>query len=296
MIADKQQIGRQPNGQIWLRGFLALCCVAGFSVPAFAQLDSADFFRQKCYGCHTIGGGRIQGPDLKDVTQRKDREWLVKFMLDPAGVIASGDPYAKKILQEARGIPMAPVVGLTRQRAEKLLDFIAEESKREKSRFEGVKLITRPFTAADVNDGRELFLGRMPLENGGTSCISCHSMHDMPALGGGRLGPDLTRVFDRYKDRKTIGTWLAAPGTPTMQPIFKDHTLTPEEIHAFSAYFNASAKESVSDPAVSRVSFLFLGLFVAAAMVFALDAVWKRRFHSVRKPLVESKTSQGKTP
>ena len=42
MVAYKQQIGRRANGQNRLRVILALCCVAGFSVPAYAQLDSAD--------------------------------------------------------------------------------------------------------------------------------------------------------------------------------------------------------------------------------------------------------------
>jgi mono/diheme cytochrome c family protein len=272
--------------------FAVACVAASFSaVPATAQEDTADFFKSRCYGCHTIGGGRLQGPDLKNVTQRKDREWLLGFMTDPPGVIASGDPYATKLVEEARNIRMPAIAGMTRERAERLLDLIDEESKKAKSRFEGVKLITRPFTAADADEGRELFLGRKRLENGGTACISCHSMHDLPALGGGRLGPELTRVFDKYKDRKTLGTWLAAGGTATMQPVFKDHPLTPEEIHSLSAYFSASAGESTSDPAPSRVSFLLLGLFVSAALVFGMDAVWKRRFHAVRKPLVESETS-----
>lgn len=285
---------RQPTHRRVRRRWLAFAVAyfaASFSVvPAFGQEDTADFFKARCYGCHTIGGGRLQGPDLKNVTQRKDREWLIGFMTDPPGVIDSGDPYANKLVQEARNVRMPVVAGMTRERAEKLLDLIDEESKKAKSRFEGVKLITRPFTPADADEGREMFLGRKRLENGGTACISCHSMHDMPALGGGRLGPELTRVFDKYKDRKTLGMWLAAPGTATMQPVFKNHPLTPEEIHALSAYFSASARESTSDSAPSRVSFLLLGLFVSAVLVFGMDAVWKRRFHAVRKPLVESET------
>lgn len=263
-----------------------------FAAPAFAQLETADFFKQRCYGCHTIGGGRLQGPDLKNVSKRKDAEWLIGFMRNPQQVIDSGDKYANDLLKEYR-VPM-PRVEMTRDRAEKLLELIAEESAKEKSRFQGMKLITRPFTDDDREMGQMLFIGEERLSNGGVACISCHSMYDMPALGGGRLGGDLTRVFEKYKNRRTLGTWLAAPGALTMQPIYDEkHALTPEEIQSLLAYFNASAKESQSDPAVSRVSFLFLGLFVAAAMVFALDALWKRRFHAVRKLLVESETSQG---
>ena len=41
--------------------------------------DTAAFFKQNCTSCHTIGGGRLTGPDLKDVTTRKDRAWFVQF-------------------------------------------------------------------------------------------------------------------------------------------------------------------------------------------------------------------------
>jgi cytochrome c2 len=35
--------------------------------------EAVGFFRQNCTSCHTIGGGRLTGPDLKNVTRQKDR-------------------------------------------------------------------------------------------------------------------------------------------------------------------------------------------------------------------------------
>ena len=62
--------------------------------------------------------GRLTGPDLKDVSKRqKDREWLINFMMDPRPVIDSGDPYARKILEESRNVPMPKLPGLPRQPA-----------------------------------------------------------------------------------------------------------------------------------------------------------------------------------
>src|SRR6266545_4951688 len=56
--------------------------------------EAADFFRQNCVSCHTIGGGRLTGPDLKNITQRKEREWLIEFLQSPQAMMDKGDPYA----------------------------------------------------------------------------------------------------------------------------------------------------------------------------------------------------------
>lgn len=261
------------------------CCVAAW--PAHAQ-DTPDYFRQNCMNCHTIGGGRLTGPDLKDVTKRKDREWLASFMMNPKGVIDSGDAYAKKIMEESRNVPMPTLPGLTKERAENLLTLIEAESKLEKSKFQGLQISTKPFTDDDRNHGRDIFLGHARLSGGGTACVSCHAMYDTPALGGGRLGPDLTNVYERLKGRRALSAWLMAPGTETMLPIFKNHPLTADEVHALTAYFEISAGESPSGATANQTAFLLMGLASAVAMIFGCDLIWRRRFHSVRRPLVDT--------
>ena len=273
--------------------------------PAAHGQDTPDYFRQNCLNCHTIGGGPLSGPDLKNVTERQDREWLIRFMQNPQAVIASGDPYALKILEESRNIPMPILPGMTRDRAERLLDLIEAESQLEESQFKGLQISTAPFTAADVEAGRAIFQGTQRLEAGGTACIACHAINDaslggprdedlrysaVATLGGGRLGPDLTKVYERLQGRKSLSAWLVAPATETMQPIFKNHPLTGEEIHSLVAYFEATAERSPTDPSSSRVLLLLTGLIGAAGLVFVMDAIWRRRFHAVRRPLVEQET------
>jgi len=257
--------------------------------------DTPDYFRQNCISCHTIGGGRLTGPDLKDVSKRQEREWLTKYLMNPRAMIDSGDPYAKKIFEEARNVPMPTPPGITPDRAKKLLDLIEAESQLEESQFKGMKISTAPFTDADRAHGKEIFLGPRRLEAGGTACVSCHSMHDTPALGGGRLGPDLTNIYERLEGRAPLSAWLMAPGTETMQPIFKNHPLTADEINALVAYFESATAERPADASAGRVTFLLSGLVCAVLGVFFLDAVWKRRFHSVRRSLVEANTSRGKS-
>lgn len=279
----------------WTRGVALLCgsVMLLMQSPAARGQDTPDYFRQNCVSCHTIGGGRLTGPDLKDVTKRQDREWLVKFLLDPRAVIDSGDPYAAKILEESRNVPMPTPPGITPERAEKLLDLIEAESQLEESQFKGLKISTAPFTDADRARGRAIFLGLQRLEAGGAACISCHSMHDMPAFGGGRLGPDLTNVYERLKGRATLSAWLMAPGTETMQPIFKNHPLSADEIHALVAYFESTTAERPAESTAGQVAFLLSGFSGAVIGVFFLDAIWKRRFTSVRRKLVEENTSRG---
>jgi len=88
--------------------------------------------------------------------------------------------------------------------------------------------------------------------------------------------------------RKALSAWLMAPGTETMLPIFKNRPMTAGEINALAAYFEASAGESPAEPAANRIALLLMGLSGAVALVFGFDAIWKRRFHSVRRPLVDA--------
>lgn len=274
---------------VGLSGLIFIWLLSG---AASAQ-ETSDFFRQNCMNCHTVGGGRLTGPDLKGVSERKDREWLIKFMMDPKGVIAGGDPYALKILEESRNVPMPTLPGLNHERAERLLNLIDAESKLPESQFKGLQISTKPFTDADRSLGRELFTGRVRLSAGGTSCISCHSIHGTSALGGGRLGPDLTNVFERLKGRTALSAWLMAPGTETMQPIFRNHPMTADEINALVAYFDVCAGETPIDPTGYRIATLLMGVAGAVGLVFGFDTVWKRRFHSVRRVLVDA---NGSTP
>jgi mono/diheme cytochrome c family protein len=257
-------------------------------VPAGAQ-ETATFFKQNCASCHTIGGGRLTGPDLKNVTQEKDRDWLARFLLDPKAMIDSGDPYAHKLLQEARGVVMPTVAGMNREKAEALLDLIEAESKLERSAFAGVQVPTKPFTEEEIEQGRNIFRGQQRLADGGPACISCHTLYGVAALGGGRLGPDLTTVYERMEGRKGLAAWLAAPPTLTMQPIFKQHPLRSEEIIPLVAYLEDAARKGGEADSLDPLNFFLLGLTGTVGSLAIFQAVWKNRFQAMRRPLVHKR-------
>lgn len=268
---------------LWLSTVLFLDL---FAVTSAKAQDASGFFKQNCTSCHTIGGGRLTGPDLKDVATRKDRQWLVQFLQSPKAMIDSGDPYASKLQQEARGVVMPNIAGMNPQQAEALLEMIAAESKLPRSQFAGMQISDRPLTAQDIARGRLIFLGEQPLGAGGPACLSCHSIRGLTLLGGGRLGPDLTRVYERLQGRKGLASWLSAPASPTMAPVFKAHAIEPEEVLSLVALFEDSARKGGEADTTPVLNFFLLGLGGMVLGLVSLDLVWKKRFRGVRWSLV----------
>ncbi|HEU5451614.1 MAG TPA: cytochrome c [Terriglobales bacterium] len=261
-----------------------------FSVAsAGAQQDPAAFFRQNCASCHTVGGGRLTGPDLKDVGQRKDRAWLTQWVQNPKAVIDSGDPYAAKLLQDARGVLMPAVNGMSPAMATALLDLIDVESKLPRSQFAGSQISDRPFTPQDIANGRAIFTGATRLTGGGPPCISCHTMKGLGGLSGGRLGPDLTLVYERLQGRKGLGAWLTSPQSPTMAPVFRASAMKPEEILPLLALFEDSAKRGGQDDAAATMNFFLISLGAMVVGLVSLDAMWKKRLRGVRRGLREKR-------
>ena len=122
-------VNNRSPARNWSR-FALMCWLATYIAgsPLVAQ-EAADFFRQNCTSCHTIGGGRLTGPDLKGVLTRKDREWLTRFVQNPQAMMDQGDPYALQLRQAARDVVMPTINGMNRARAESLLALIEAESK-----------------------------------------------------------------------------------------------------------------------------------------------------------------------
>jgi mono/diheme cytochrome c family protein len=274
-------------------GLLAAGAICPAASRRVAAQETADYFRQNCTSCHTIGGGRLTGPDLKDVEGRKDSDWLVRFILDPQAMLDSGDPYVTKLKEESRGNVMTKAVGITKDRAEALLKLIAAESKLERSQFAGMTIPTEPFTPEEIQLGEDYFTGVRRFENAAAACYSCHAVRGTGALGGGRLGPDLTLAFERLEGRKNLWAWLTAPATSTMQPLFKKRPLTEEEIRVLVAFLEESTAKGGEENMSGPLAFLLLGLGGAVLGMVLFDTVWKKRFRAVRSLLVRLPSRQG---
>jgi protein SCO1/2 len=79
-----------------------------------------------CFGCHTVGKGKLAGPDLAGITERREAAWLQKWLKNPEEMMAS-DPTAQELLKEYKGVKM-PNLKLKDDEVEALLHFMAAES------------------------------------------------------------------------------------------------------------------------------------------------------------------------
>ena len=70
-----------------------------FSFMSFGG-NPEKLFERRCSSCHTIGGGKDVGPDLKGMTERQSEEWITKFIRDSKSVIDSGDKYAVELFEK----------------------------------------------------------------------------------------------------------------------------------------------------------------------------------------------------
>ena len=89
-----------------LSSFLSLLLLSSISTFAQTAEDEKNF--QQCKACHTIGGGKLIGPDLKGITERYDEAWLISFIQNSTAMIQAGDERAVKTFEEYNKIPMPP--------------------------------------------------------------------------------------------------------------------------------------------------------------------------------------------
>jgi len=208
--------------------FVLSAQLAWTAPPAQPAADGEAIFRDKCAGCHTIGGGPLVGPDLEGVTTRTDPQWLADFIAAPDKVLAAGDPTATALLKQYNNVQM-PNLGLSQDQLAAIIAYLQAP---------GGTSAPTPVAAPATGDpvrGEALFLGNLHFQNDGPPCMSCHSIDNAGILGGGAMGPNLTQAFAKYGDAG-LASALATIPFPTMKPIFADGPLTPQEQADLHAY------------------------------------------------------------
>lgn len=94
--------------------------------------DGELLFSTRCAVCHRIGEGdgkpRI-GPNLKGVSERRDPDWTLRWIVEPDKVIAEGDPVVQGLLAAYNNVPM-PNLGLSVEEGRQILEYLTAEDRR----------------------------------------------------------------------------------------------------------------------------------------------------------------------
>ena len=182
-----------------VRSACATAAIAGLlattSVHSLAQGQQANpaatLFEKQCCSCHNIGGGNKKVPDLKNVTKRRDRPWLLRFIPAPKDTKNSGDKTAVQLFREFAPEEM-PDQTLSPDQIDQLLTFIEQVSASGKAFIPQSGRLARPVRPGDAAAGCAIFVGKKGLKNRGPSCIQCHSLQGVgpgvcqPGEGHGR--------------------------------------------------------------------------------------------------------------
>jgi mono/diheme cytochrome c family protein len=241
------------------------------------------FDDKTCSACHSIGGGDLVGPDLKDVTKKRPAEWLHEWISKPDAMIAKKDPVAVELLGKYNGMEM-PNLGLTTAEVDNIIAFL------ETGGGGGSSAAAAPALTGDAEKGKDLFTGNDRFANGGPPCMACHSTGGLGAFGGGALAPDLTTVAKRLGGASGLSSWLAGLPTPTMKAVWTKQPPTPQERADVAAFL---AQEGLAVRSASAI-WQLAGLTGLGAVILLLIAGfrWRNRLKfGVRRPMMATPTT-----
>jgi mono/diheme cytochrome c family protein len=237
----------------------------------------AAMFRSACAACHTIGGGRLVGPDLQGLHERRSELWIIAFVQRSQQVIASGDPVATALFKEYQEIVM-PDQPFSDDEVREILAYI----RRTKAFGAAPAAATAAVevtgsTEEQVQLGRELFQGTTRLANGGPSCTSCHDVTDAAITGGGVLARELTTVVSRL-GAPGVRAMIANPPFPVMQRAYRDHPLIEAEVTALVQFLGlVGAEQALHQPRGFGPRLFAAGVGGSVLLLLLYSLVWRRR-------------------
>ena len=259
------------------------------------QLEGAQYFNQICTACHTIGKGRLVGPDLANVQERRSDQWLQKFIKSSQTLINSGDPDAVAIFEEYNKMVM-PDAPFTDDQIGAVIVYIkaasgGEAETAEQEREEALIGSGVGGTEKDVILGQNLFQGTVRLENGGPSCISCHHVKNDAIIGGGILAKELTTVFSRM-GAPGVRAILGSPPFPVMQHAYLNKSLTDEEIFSIVSFLQQADRDHMfQQPRDYGVKLAGTGIVGLIVLLVVFSLLWrKRKIKPVNKDIFDRQT------
>lgn len=283
-----------------ISGLLSMAALMSLGISAHAQNGEA-VFKQNCSACHSVGKGRLVGPDLKGVTSKRTEEWLTKFIKSSQGLIKSGDADAKAIFEEFGKITM-PDQNLADADIKAIIEFIKSKSPAEEiaqtPAQETISQATQQepeknssdANKEDINAGLNLFTGKQRFTNKGAACTSCHHA-DFDGVIGGSLAKELTTVHGNMGDAGIKGI-LSSPPFPAMATTYKEKAITDEEIYQITAFLNHVNKERIYQHHTKYEGYLIYGGGLGVlCLLCGIYFIWlNRKKQGVKHKIFERQT------
>ena len=257
--------------RLWaLAAVIVACALAATANAATGEENYAKI----CAACHSIGGGKLVGPDLGGVTTRRTEEWLVKFIKSPKAMIDSGDAASVALFKEYNLVMPDPQY--SEAEIKDIVAYLATKS--------GVAVAAptpppppKEASPAEIARGQNLFQGLERLKNGGPACNSCHHVKNDAVIGGGVLAKDLTTVFTRL-GTPGINAILGTPPFPVMAAAYAEHPLTADESAALAGFLqDADKKNELQHPADYGMRLVSYGAGGLVPLFGLFSIIWRKR-------------------
>jgi mono/diheme cytochrome c family protein len=270
----------QRNSRTLIMGVLAVIVSVSISQNAWAQDPGEQIFNTTCFACHTIGGGRLIGPDLAGVHERRSQEWLEDFIKSSQSMINAGDSEAVALFEEYSSMLMPDAVA-SEEQIRQVIGYIESQSSggiasNDASANEPATP-EPPATEEDILAGQEMFQGALRFANGGPACNACHEVRNDAVIGGGILATELTTVFSRMGGAGVTAILGRAP-FPVMQAAYEGRSLTEREVTALVAFLEYADSEQYNQLPRDYGLGLFASGVVGAGVLFGLFGfIWRGR-------------------
>ncbi len=261
-------------------GIIILLLLTSQSRYGWAQGPGEQVFNTTCFACHTIGGGRLVGPDLMDVHERRSQAWLLDFVRSSQSMIDNGDPEAVALFAEFNQLPM-PDPMISDEQITQVLSYIEVQSSAAIAETllaeNQPEVQAQPASEEDIQTGQDLFQGILRFEEGGPACNACHEVRNDAVIGGGILATELTSVFSRMGGAGVKAILGHAP-FPVMQAAYQGQSLTEQEVTALVAFLEyADSAQYNQLPRDYGVGLFLSGLMGASILFILFGVVWRGR-------------------
>lgn len=269
-------------------GLMRMLVIATVALLAFIPLSSfsqegKQLFEKNCTVCHHIGQGKLVGPDLLDVTDRRENAWLVKFIRNSQEVIQSGDPIAVKLFEENKKSVMPSFTQFSDAEINSIIDYL---DKWEPAKVEVLTVDVNKKTGFKHEEylrGERLFHGLIPLKNGGSfNCTNCHNTMTSDTLNWNPSAIDLANSF---MDPKGMNIYQSM-GVPVSEKMQKAHTgikMDEQEVYYIAAYLSHISSGELAEHKFFPVKLM---LFLAFAFLMTLAIIDLLFLHKIKYKII----------